>query len=110
MLLSIRCIGVLATSMLIFAIVSEAFIGVPKYYVSRIENQRIMRSIGIPFGINSNYVARHASTVVDEQIDEKELVGKLRSSMVTNVNNELVSLGDIMGSEKSVVIFLRHLG
>ena len=55
-------------------------------------------------------VGCRASIVADDKIDEKELVSKLRSSMVTNVNNELVSLGNVMGSEKSVVVFLRHLG
>ena len=36
----------------------------------------------------------------------------LRSAMVTNVNGELVSLGDQMGSKgtTSIVVFLRHLG
>ena len=67
-----------------------------------------MRSIGAPI---DDVLVRHASTIIVEpQVDEKELIGKLRSSTVTNVNNELVSLGDIMGSEKSVVVFLRHLG
>ncbi len=57
-----------------------------------------------------NGVVCRASIVADDKIDEKELVSKLRSSMVTNVNNELVSLGNVMGSEKAVVVFLRHLG
>jgi hypothetical protein len=62
----------------------------------------------------SQNMVRSASTVNDDvkdvQLDGKELINKLRSSKVTNVDDELVSLGDIMGMEKSVVVFLRHLG
>jgi hypothetical protein len=106
MVLSIRSIAIRAAVVFTFAIPSEGFISVPKNIVSRLDHHSIVPPTGIPF----NYVVSHASTAVDEQIDEKELLGKLRSSMVTNINNELVSLGDIIGSDKSVVVFLRHLG
>ena len=101
-----RCIAILSAVVLTFAVHSEGFIAVSKNYVAGLVSQRIKRSNDAPF----HSVVRYASSDVDELIDEKELVGKLRSSTVTNINNELVSLGDIMGSEKSVVVFLRHLG
>ena len=33
-----------------------------------------------------------------------------RNSMLTDADGNVVKLGDKMGSEKSVVVFLRHLG
>ena len=108
MLLSMRTIAVLTSAAIASVAFSEGFISVSKHHVSILNGQRIMRSIGAPI---DDVLVRHASTIIVEpQVDEKELIGKLRSSTVTNVNNELVPLGDIMGSEKSVVVFLRHLG
>ena len=34
----------------------------------------------------------------------------LRSAVLTNVDGDKIKLGDVMGSDTSVVIFLRHLG
>jgi hypothetical protein len=102
MVKSIRIITLLALALSAFASIGEAFtVTISKNDVSRLVRHSIKRH---------NSIVCHASTMVDEQIDEKELVGKLRSSKVTNVNNELVALGDIMGADKSVVVFLRHLG
>jgi hypothetical protein len=55
----------------------------------------------------------HASIIdvnENEVINGKELIDKLRLSKVTSINNEVISLGDVMGTEKAVVVFLRHLG
>lgn len=108
MLWSTRSIAVVAAAVLAFTDPSEGFVSTATNHASRLETQRIMHPINIPVSYKS--IVFHASTVADEEVDEKELVVKLRSSTVTNVNDELVSLGDIMGSEKSVVVFLRHLG
>ena len=108
MLWSTRSIAVVAAAVLAFADPSEGFVSTATNYASRSKTQRIIHPITIPVTYKS--VVRHASTIADEEVDEKELVAKLRSSTVTNVNDELVSLGNVMGSEKSVVVFLRHLG
>ena len=107
MLWSIRSTAVVAAvAVLTFADLGEGFISGSKHRTSRLEFQRIVH----PISKSLHSLVSHASTVINDQVDEKELVGKLRSSMVTNINDELVSLGDAMGSEKSVVVFLRHLG
>ena len=99
-------LSILFVTVLTLANCTEGFIAVSKSDVSRLVSPRDKQSSIISF----DFAVRHASTAVDDVVDEAELVGKLRSSTVTNINNELVSLGDIMGSEKSVVVFLRHLG
>ena len=108
MLWSIRSITIAVGTVFALADLSEGFVtpSTNRNHVSRLEFLRIIH----PIGISYKSVTCHASTVADEQVDEKELVVKLRSSKVTNINDEIVSLGDVMGSEKSVVVFLRHLG
>ena len=39
----------------------------------------------------------------------KEAASILRSATLSNVNGETVRLGDYMGTETSIIIFLRHL-
>ena len=34
----------------------------------------------------------------------------LRSAVLTNADGEMIRLGDVMGDETSIVVFLRHLG
>jgi len=41
---------------------------------------------------------------------QKGSASLLRSSVLTNVDGDYVSLGSLMGNEKSVVVFLRHMG
>jgi hypothetical protein len=50
------------------------------------------------------------SDELEQHFDGRGLVMNLRSAQVTNVYGQLVSLGDVMGSGTSVVVFLRHLG
>jgi hypothetical protein len=49
-------------------------------------------------------------TTDDTATSTTTLVKTLRSAKVTNVHGQVVSLGDVMGIEKSVVVLLRHLG
>ena len=41
---------------------------------------------------------------------QKGSASLLRSVALTNVEGDFVSLGNMMGNEKSVVVFLRHMG
>ena len=49
--------------------------------------------------------------VINPDLVSKKGSGKiLRSAMLTDVNGEIVRLGDKMGTGTSIVIFLRHMG
>ncbi len=70
--------------------------------------------------------ALHASTTKEEEATacevsedavpladlskQKGSASLLRSSVLTDVNGDFVSLGGMMGNQKSVVVFLRHMG
>jgi hypothetical protein len=44
------------------------------------------------------------------EIPESVTAASLRSAQLTNIDGELINLGDRMGKGTSIVIFLRHLG
>lgn len=52
----------------------------------------------------------------NDVVNVSTLVGRpdaakiLRSAVLTNVDGETIQLGDFMGDETSIVVFLRHLG
>jgi len=46
--------------------------------------------------------------ITSEKSSEKSAI--LRSTVLSNVQGETILLGDTMGPDKSVVVFLRHLG
>lgn len=46
--------------------------------------------------------------ITSEKSSEKSAI--LRSTVLSNVQGKTILLGDTMGPDKSVVVFLRHLG
>jgi len=46
----------------------------------------------------------------DAAVTGKELAKNIRECVLTDLNGKKTKLGDVMGSRKSVVVFLRHLG
>lgn len=48
--------------------------------------------------------------VPEDLVKQKGSASILRSLVLTNVDGDSISLGNLMGKGKSVVIFLRHMG
>ena len=48
--------------------------------------------------------------VATDLTSQKGSASLLRSAVLTNVDGDFVNLGSLMGKEKSVVVFLRHMG
>jgi hypothetical protein len=48
--------------------------------------------------------------IATDLTSQKGSASLLRSAILTNVDGDSVNLGSLMGKEKSVVVFLRHMG
>jgi hypothetical protein len=86
----------------------------------------IRASALVPPGVTSHALARAKSQSTNnrmkmieglssgdfesDRLIKRELGSVLRSTKVTNSLGQVVSLGDCMGPQSSVVIFLRHMG
>jgi hypothetical protein len=100
-------LAVTTTSVVVFAwqeIGASALVhsGVTSYALARAKSQSTSRMKMIE-GLSSNDFDSDRSIKL-------KLGSVLRSTKVTNSLGQVVSLGDCMGPQSSVVIFLRHMG
>ena len=70
----------------------------PRFDVSKRFSSHLLSSNSEPFGQTANIGDKIVSTKLLQEFE------------LTNFKNERVRVGDLMGSGKSVVVFLRHLG
>mmetsp|Transcript_18851 Transcript_18851/g.21599 ORF Transcript_18851/g.21599 Transcript_18851/m.21599 type:complete len:123 (-) Transcript_18851:742-1110(-) len=89
-------------------------------YISFVRSSRSNRMIttrSSTTSMNSDKISS-TSSICDTQpkdVESRSMLGKkgsgnlIRSAVLSDVNGQLVKLGDRMGSDTSVVIFLRHL-
>ncbi len=105
----------LAAAATVFAAASAA-----AFTIQNTDNSKAMNLIGGRFrGMKSPPLFTSTSSgapcdipdvVPTDLTSQQGSASLLRSAVLTNVDGESVSLDTLMGKEKSVVIFLRHMG